>query len=83
MADTQTAEKLVSQFDRMVRRDGGEVSLLGVEGTVVRVGYRPGTDETCEGDACILPHLELQQLMTETASRRDPAMEVVVELLHR
>jgi Fe-S cluster biogenesis protein NfuA len=77
-----TAEKLVIQFDRMVRRDGGAVSLLGVDGTVVRVGYRPGTDETCEGDACVLPHVELQQLMSETLARRDPQLQVVVEVLH-
>ena len=76
-----TAEKLVSEFDRMVRRDGGEVSLLGVDGGTVRVAYRPGTDDGCEGDACVLPHLELQQLMAETLSRRDPQLQVVVELV--
>ena len=79
--DVDTAQKLVSEFDRMVRRDGGEVALLGVEEHTVRVGYRPGKDETCEGDACVLPHVELQQLMSETLSRRDPQMQVVVELL--
>jgi hypothetical protein len=79
--DVNTAEKLVSEFDRMVRHDGGEVSLLGVDETTVRVGYRPGKDEECEGDVCILPHLELQQLMSETLSRRDPQLRVVVELL--
>lgn len=65
----------------MVKRDGGQVSLLGVDGEVVRVGYKPGVDEACEGDACVMPHLELQQLMTETLSRRDPQLQVVVELL--
>jgi Fe-S cluster biogenesis protein NfuA len=75
------AETLVRQFDQMVRRDGGSVSLLAVDGDVVRVGYRPGTDETCTDDSCVMPHLELQELMGETLARRDPSLRVVVELL--
>ena len=72
---------LVGQFDRMVRRDGGELSLLAVEDGVIRVGYRLGADPTCESGACVLPHLELEQLMNETAARRAAKMRVVVELL--
>jgi Fe-S cluster biogenesis protein NfuA len=75
------AETLVRQFDQMVRREGGSVSLLAVDGDVVRVGYRPGTDETCTDDSCVMPHLELQELMGETLARRDPSLRVVVELL--
>ena len=41
------ADTLVAQFERMVRRDGGELSLLGVEGDVIRVGYRTGSDPGC------------------------------------
>jgi Fe-S cluster biogenesis protein NfuA len=74
------AATLVSQFDRMVKRDGGAVSLLGVDDGVIRVAYRPGADATCDTDACVLPHLELQQLMSETLARRDAALRVVVEL---
>ena len=74
------AEKLVEQFGRMVERDGGELSLLGVDGNVIRVGYRPGADPSCADGACVLPHLELQQLMGETAARRDPALRIEVEL---
>ena len=75
------ADTLVEQFDRMVRRDGGELSLLGVEGGLVRVGYRVGVDATCTDGSCVLPHLELQQLMGETLARRDPALRVVVEVV--
>ena len=74
------AETLVSQFDRMVRNDGGSVRLLGVDGDVIRVGYTPGADPTCAGGECVLAHLELEQLMRETLARRDPAKRVVVEL---
>ena len=75
------ADTLVAQFERMVRRDGGSLTLLGVEDGVIRVGYRMGADPTCEDGACILPHLELQDLMNETAARREPGARVVVQLL--
>jgi hypothetical protein len=74
-------ETIVSQFDRMVRGDGSSVSLLGVEGDVIRVGYRPGVDPSCADGACVMPHRELEQLMGETLARRDPTLRVVVELL--
>lgn len=76
------ASTLVGQFDRMVKRDGGAVSLLGVDGSVIRVGYRPGTDDTCDADACVMPHVELQQMMAETLARRDASLQVVVELVN-
>jgi hypothetical protein len=76
-----TAETLVRQFDRMVKRDGGSLSLLGADGKVIRVGYKPGVDPTCDEGSCILPHLELQQLMAETLARRTKEVRVVVELV--
>lgn len=75
------AKAVVDQFQHMVRRDGGVLSLLGVEEGVMRVGYRPGADPTCENGACVMPHLELQELMNETVARREPAMRVVVQLV--
>ena len=75
------ADTLVAQFDRMVRRDGGALELLGVEDDVIRVGYRAGVDPGCADGACALPHLELQQLMGETLARRDPGRRVVVEVV--
>ena len=77
-----TAETLVRQFDRMVKRDGGSLSLLGADGEVIRVGYKPGVDPTCDEGSCILPHLELQQLMAETLARRASDVRVVVELVN-
>jgi hypothetical protein len=80
-ASRQHAETIVQQFDRMVQRDGGSVQLLGVDGDVVRVGYHPGVDPDCEGDACVMPHAELEHLMGETLARRNPALRLVVELV--
>ena len=76
-----TAETLVRQFDRMVKRDGGSLSLLGADDAVIRVGYKPGVDPTCDEGSCVLPHLELQQLMAETLARRAKDLRVVVELV--
>ena len=76
-----TAETLVRQFDRMVKRDGGSLSLLDADGEVIRVGYKPGIDPTCDEGSCVLPHLELQQLMAETLARRTKDVRVVVELV--
>lgn len=77
----QHARTLVGQFDRMVRRDGGSVELVGVADGVIRVGYRSGVDPDCADGACVLPHVELEQLMNETVARRDPSARVVVELV--
>jgi hypothetical protein len=73
------ADDLISQFNRMVRRDGGSLSLLEFDGEVIRVGYQLGADPTCVDGACIMPYGELQQLMAETLARRDPSLRVVVE----
>jgi Fe-S cluster biogenesis protein NfuA len=75
------AATLVSQFDRMVQRDGGSVRLLAVADGVIRVAYKPGIDDECAGDACVMAHVELQQLMTETLNRRDPSLQVLVQLV--
>ena len=76
------AATLVSQFDRMVKRDGGAVSLLGVADGVIRVAYKPGVGDACDGDVCVMAHLELAQLMAETLARRDTSLTVLVELVH-
>jgi hypothetical protein len=75
------AQTLIEQFARMVARDGGMLSLLSDEQDLIRVGYRMGTAPSCESGACLLPHIELQDLMTETLKRREPTRRVVVELL--
>jgi hypothetical protein len=64
----------------MVRRDGGRVSLVRVADDLVVVSYRPGADSECADGACVLPHAELQQLMSETLIRQEPKLKVVVEL---
>ena len=81
-SEVELATTLVRQFDRMVNRDSGSVVLLGVDDGVIRVGYRPGVDAECTGDVCVMPHVELQQLMTETLARRETSLRVAVEIMH-
>ncbi|MDA0633418.1 hypothetical protein OUY22_08305 [Nonomuraea sp. MCN248] len=77
-----TGTRLVAEFERMVRRDGGELVLLAEDAGTIRVGYRPGdAGPDCKDDVCILPQHELRQLMAETLRRRSPGTEIVVEVL--
>jgi hypothetical protein len=77
------AQTLVQQFDRMVRSDGGSLELLGAEGGVVRVRYRPGAPpEDCESGACALPGEELRVMMGEALARRDASLSLELEVVH-
>ena len=77
------AKQLVDSFARMVRIDGGSLQILSVEGSNIRLGYTPGVDPECASGACVLPHLELQEMMREWLSRRDPGANVSVQLIKR
>jgi hypothetical protein len=76
---TVIASSLVARFDRMVRRDGGTVKLLAVEGALIRLGYRPGADPECEDGVCILPERELQVMIAEVLAAQAPELRVEVE----
>jgi hypothetical protein len=75
------APSLISRFERMVRRDGGSVRLMGVEGSVIRVGYLPGSDPDCAEGVCVLPEVELQAMMTEVLAAMAPDLQVEVKRL--
>jgi hypothetical protein len=79
----ETAQQLVDSFARMVRMDGGSLHILSAEQGRIRLGYTPGVDEECATGACVLPHLELQEMMREWLSRRDPAATVSVQLIKK
>ncbi len=75
------AETIVTQFSRMVQKDGGALRLIGVEGNLIKLGYKAGHDPECTDDgACILPHVELQDMIAETLARRAPDMKVLVQV---
>jgi hypothetical protein len=81
--DMDVAKQLVDSFARMVRMDGGTLTILSVEGRNILLGYTPGADVECTTGACVLPHVELQEMMREWLSRRDPGANVSVQLVRK
>lgn len=72
------ASQLMDSFARIVRADGGTLALIAEQEDRIELGYAPGHDPDCETGACVLPHVELQDMMTEWLSRRAPGTVVVV-----
>lgn len=77
----EIARQLVDSFARIVRGDGGSIEILSAEDDRIVIAYAAGFDEACESGACVLPHLELQEMMREWLSRRAPDCSVVVKLV--
>ena len=77
------AQELVSSFGRMVRADGGSLVVVSVEGDDIRLGYTPGEAPSCESGACILPHVELEEMMREWLGRRSPSATVSIQLVRK
>lgn len=74
------ARQLVDSFARIVRSNGGSIEIASVSGGQIVIDYRQGAEELCESGACILPHVELQDMMREWLSRRAPDCSVTVKL---
>ena len=80
---TDVTQLLLSNFGRMVARDGGKLRLLDRQEDRIRLGYAPGHDPECESGACILPHIELQEMIREWAARAAPGTIVSVQLISK
>lgn len=76
------AAQLIDSFARIVRADGGQLTLIAEAEDRIELGYAPGHDPDCADGACVLPHVELQEMMSEWLSRRAPGTAVVVRLTH-
>lgn len=72
------ASQLMDSFARIVRADGGSLTLISEQEGRIELGYAPGHDPDCATGACVLPHVELQEMMAEWLSRRAPGTAVVV-----
>jgi len=71
---------LVNQL--IVCETGRRIDILDrIEGSCITGSYRPGTASECSEGVCIMPHVELQEMMAETLSRRDPTLSVRVLLM--
>ena len=72
------AGQLIDNFGRIARADGGRLSLISEDERRITIGYAPGRDPECADGACVLPHLELQEMMAEWLARRAPETTVIV-----
>ncbi len=75
------ALQLLASFTRIAATDGGRIELIDGEGARIIIGLTPGDAAPCEDGACVLPHSELQQMMSEWLSRRAPDRSVTVKLM--
>jgi hypothetical protein len=73
-------ESLIGRFQRLVARDGGQLTVLSVSPEAVRLSYRAAdADPECADGVCVLPHQELRQLMGETFARQAPGVRLDIE----
>jgi hypothetical protein len=73
-------ESVIDRFRRMVARDGGELTVIAVTPQDIRLRYRAAeADPECADGVCVMPHLELEQLIRETVVRQWPGARVRVE----
>ncbi len=75
------AQQLIDSFARMVRMDGGELTVISEQDDRITLGYAAGHDPECTSGACVLPHLELQEMMSEWLGRKAPGTAVTVRLI--
>jgi len=79
-ATTDLADDLLRRFRHMATSDGGSLTVAAVDDATIRFRYHPGADPDCEGGECVLPGVELQAMLRETAARRAPGVDVHVEV---
>jgi len=68
------ASEVVSQFQRMLGADGGELTLLEETPTRVRIRYFKGA-AACE--ACLMSPEDLQEMIAEKLARQAPRISSV------
>ena len=74
--DETVADQVVSQFDEIVKPDGGSVSFVSADDGVLRVQYAPGTNEECA--ACVMSPDALAGMMKDMVISLDPSIKDVV-----
>ena len=69
------ASQVVTQFNEIVKPDGGEVSLIALEPGVLRVRYVPGQNDECE--SCVMTSDALAAMMQDMVATLEPSIERV------
>jgi Fe-S cluster biogenesis protein NfuA len=74
--DETVVIQVVSQFDEIVKPDGGSVSFVSADDGVLRVHYAPGTNEECA--ACVMSPDALAGMIKDMVISLDPSIKDVV-----
>lgn len=66
------ADQVVTQFNEIVRPDGGEVTLVALDAGVLHVRYAPGRNEECA--ACVMEPDALAGMMKDMVHALEPSI---------
>ena len=72
---SEGVDRVVSEFGEIVKPDGGKLSVLSCDGSLLRIRYTPGKNEECE--SCVLAPETLQLMITEALHDHAPEIESV------
>jgi len=70
--DETVVDQVVSQFNEIVKPDGGAVTLISADDGVLRVRYAPGSNEECE--ACVMSADALAGMIKDMVISLDPSI---------
>ncbi len=68
----EVVDQVVSQFNEIVKPDGGSVSFVSSDEGILRVRYSPGNHEECE--ACVMTPDALAGMMKDMVMTLDPTI---------
>ena len=71
----EVVDQVVSQFNEIVKPDGGSVRFVSADGGVLRVQYAPGANDECE--ACVMSPDALAGMMKDMVMTLDPSIKDV------
>jgi Fe-S cluster biogenesis protein NfuA len=74
----EAVDQVVSQFNEIVKPDGGSVRFVSADGGILRVQYAPGSNEECE--TCVMSPDALAGMMKDMVMTLAPSItDVQVE----
>jgi hypothetical protein len=72
---SEAVKLVVDQFKEIVGADGGEVSLIGIEGDLLRIAYKPGHNEQCA--SCVISPENLRDMLLDVMPAHDASIRRV------
>jgi hypothetical protein len=72
---SEAVKQVVEQFQEIVGADGGQVRMIGVEGDLLRVSYKPGHNEQCA--SCVISPENLRDMLLDVLPGHDASIRRV------